>query len=148
MTNDKIKQIISENGAEIIEEDEFKKNQYLISLDNPTSDKTLETVNRLSSLPEVEFAEPNFLSELEKASLPQQVLHFQEQWHLDNTGQGNGLAGEDVNALEAWNLCPGGDPHVVIAVVDDGVDINHPSLKPNIWLCSLALSLVHRRIEC
>lgn len=78
-----------------------------------------------------EFAEPNFISEARKAALPNEVL-IKEQWHLDNTGQGSGKPGEDVFASEAWDITTG-SPDIVIAVIDDGVDIDHPDLKANIW---------------
>ena len=35
--------------------------------------------------------------------------------------------------LGAWALVGGGKPSVVIAIVDDGIDIDHPDLKANIW---------------
>lgn len=57
---------------------------------------------------------------------------FSDQWHLRNTGQvGPGgvaaRAGEDLNATMAWNYATG--TGVRIAVVDDGIDINHEDLK-------------------
>ncbi|MCI0336207.1 MAG: S8 family serine peptidase, partial [Acidobacteria bacterium] len=57
-----------------------------------------------------------------------------QQWHLNNRGGNGALAGEDVNAFAAWDLLPGGNPDIVIAIVDDGVDIGHPDLKMNIWV--------------
>ncbi|MBF6599329.1 MAG: S8 family serine peptidase [Dehalococcoidia bacterium] len=37
-----------------------------------------------------------------------------------------------VNAPAAWNISTG-NPGIVVAVVDTGVDIRHPNLEPNIW---------------
>jgi subtilisin family serine protease len=51
------------------------------------------------------------------------------QWHLANTGQSGGLAGEDVRAQAAWAVSRGEGARV--AVVDDAVDILHPDLSPN-----------------
>jgi subtilisin family serine protease len=38
-----------------------------------------------------------------------------------------------VDAKEAWNTTTG-VPGTVVAVIDEGVDINHPDLKNNIWV--------------
>jgi subtilisin family serine protease len=37
-----------------------------------------------------------------------------------------------VNAPAAWNISTG-NPGIVVAVVDTGVDVTHPNLQPNIW---------------
>ena len=53
------------------------------------------------------------------------------QWHLDNTGQLNGTAGEDINVLDVWtsgNMGAG----INVAVVDNGLDYEHDDLKPNV----------------
>ena len=38
-----------------------------------------------------------------------------------------------IRAPQAWDLASGGNKNVVIAVIDTGVDIDHPDLKNNIW---------------
>lgn len=59
------------------------------------------------------------------------------QWHLKNTGQkafatDPGVAGEDINAEPALkDECLSGHG-VSVAVVDSGMQLLHPSLKPNI----------------
>lgn len=52
---------------------------------------------------------------------------YAEQWHLQNTGQTEAMPGIDSRVSEAWDLTLG-STDVVIAINDDGVDINHPDL--------------------
>ncbi len=56
---------------------------------------------------------------------------FARQWPLDNHGQGGGAVDADVDAPEAWAVTLG-SPAILIAVLDDGVQLDHPDLAPNI----------------
>ena len=56
---------------------------------------------------------------------------FADQWHLRNTGQAGGCAGQDVNISALWNANTKGTG-VRIAVVDDGLEIGHEDLSPNV----------------
>jgi len=58
--------------------------------------------------------------------LPDDPL-FAQQWHLRNTGQQGGTAGQDANVVTAWDVAKG--TGVVIGIVDDGVQTNHPDLS-------------------
>ncbi|MDR0692762.1 MAG: S8 family serine peptidase, partial [Prevotellaceae bacterium] len=56
-----------------------------------------------------------------------------KQWHYDNTGAyGDGVPGIDINLAEAWKITAG-DPEVIVAVVDGGIDYTHPDLAGNMW---------------
>ena len=59
-----------------------------------------------------------------------------QQWDLHNDGtlvRGIAKAGMDVNAHEAWKYSTG-DPSVIVAVIDQGVDYKHEDLKANMWV--------------
>jgi hypothetical protein len=68
---------------------------------------------------------------------------FESQWALENNGPRppiqNSVAGVDVGILESWNLSQG-DPDLLIAVVDTGVDYSHQDLKENIWINHVELN--------
>ncbi len=55
--------------------------------------------------------------------------YFDDQWHLNNSGQTNGEVGEDANVMEVWDSYNGSG--VVISVIDDGVEHSHPDLTDN-----------------
>ena len=54
---------------------------------------------------------------------------YDDQWHLNNTGQTSGTSGEDANVTAVWNSYNGSG--VVISVIDDGVEHSHPDLTTN-----------------
>jgi kexin len=56
---------------------------------------------------------------------------YTDQWHLNNTGQGGGTAGEDINVEPVWNDGNYGSG-VYIAIVDDGLDMDHEDLYANV----------------
>ena len=59
-----------------------------------------------------------------------------DQWHYYNPGDmalcTSVRAGADVNVKDAWSLCAG-DPRVIVAVLDEGVQYTHPDLAANMW---------------
>jgi len=92
-----------------------------------------EAVSVLSAQPEVEWAQPNYIYHAMKTP---DDTSFNLQWGLNNTGQTvNGSAGvsdSDIDAPEAWDKTTGSSS-VVIAVIDSGIDYNHPDIAGNIW---------------
>jgi serine protease len=92
---------------------------YIITLANPGN---LElAVNRLSADQNIEY--------VEKLSVPRLNYEpddpaFVNQWHLTHT-----------HADDAWDIVRGDTTrHSIIAVVDAGVNYDHPDLEANIWV--------------
>ena len=65
-----------------------------------------------------------------------------DQWALDNTGQFvggvSGTPGVDIDAHGAWDrfvqLPAAERAAVLVAVIDSGIDVNHPDLAPAVWV--------------
>jgi subtilisin family serine protease len=126
--------VLTDLGLTIKQTNEFNRYQFVVI---PGSDidesETIRAANRLSERPEVEYAAPNFVSESRKLATTNDP-QLRAQWYLNNSGLNDGLEGEDVRAFEAWDITPGGKRSIVIAIVDDGVDLEHPDLQANIWV--------------
>lgn len=67
-------------------------------------------------------------------SLPFNDPYLKDQWHYINNGL-LGITGEraDANLEKAWQVTAGSSD-VIVAVFDEGIDVNHEDLKDNIWV--------------
>lgn len=91
-----------------------------------------QVLAELATEPDVEYVEPNFV--VHAAAVPNDP-DFARQWSLHNVGQTAGrtdLPGPDIEALSAWDITTGSDA-IVVAVIDTGVDYNHPDLAANMF---------------
>ena len=61
-----------------------------------------------------------------------------EQWNYLNLGDmsvaSTAYAGGDINIKDTWRDLTCGDPSIIVAVVDEGVEYSHPDLAPNMWV--------------
>ena len=73
--------------------------------------------------PDVEYVEPNYRR---YATASPNDSFFANLWGLNNAGD------TDIDAPEAWDITQG-NSNVVVAVLDSGVDYNHPDLFNNMW---------------
>lgn len=115
----KQKALLDKYGLQIRARNVFQSDQ-LIAFD-PTrkyiAEKMVELANALTETDEVVFAFPNFVSEFSRGLQAPKAIAA--QWHLAT-----------VSARKAWSKSQGSG--IVIAVLDDGVDVDHPNLAPNI----------------
>ena len=98
-----------------------------------------QAVAEFSKLPEVEYAEPNYIYRA-FATIPGDA-NFSSLWGMRNTGQTvNGTTPQpcappncaDINATAAWDTITDCSS-VIVAVVDSGINYNHRELIQNMW---------------
>lgn len=127
-------------------------NIYRISI--PTNDKTqvapptniFQLIEELKALPEVEYAEPNYIYSIDNMQPVGDILTSEDVAKLQTSVQKskkNVFTPNDplyaqqwyipaVKADSVWQQTTG-DSTQVIAILDTGVDWNHPDLKNKIW---------------
>jgi subtilisin family serine protease len=106
------------------------RDEYVLQLQDPKATNSLEAANALFESGLVEWAQPNFIQEYKRSFTPNDP-RLSRQWHL--TGTDNGTSTAHVRALKAWDITRG-RPGITIAVLDDGVQRDHPDLAENIFV--------------
>jgi len=54
-------------------------------------------------------------------------IHFNSQWNLRNTGQNGGTSGIDIKYCDARSITTG-NSNIIVAVLDEGIQKNHPDI--------------------
>jgi len=91
----------------------------------------LEAANALARRPEVTFAEPDMMVTGRTELIPNDP-YFPYLWGLHNDGtfpiSCTAVADFDMDGPEAWDVTIG-DPSILVAVLDSGIQLNHPDLN-------------------
>jgi len=115
-------EILERAGFRVVAPCPFTRNQWVVRHVNPSTvgQQLLRTADMLGREAAVTFAWPRSVAEYRRASSPAPKAL---RWWLDAI---------DVNWSTGTRRLVRGDPTIVVAVLDDGVDIDHPSLASRV----------------
>ena len=97
----------------------FKGSDEIRVIRVPLDKNLKEILEDYNDNPEIEYAEPNYL--YHQVSVIPNDTYYDNQWYL-----------QKIKAPSAWEEIQE-SPRVVIAIIDSGIQINHPDLAGNIW---------------
>ena len=126
VTRQQIDALNAQNKVRIVRESKARKNAFVLALQADAGVDALAMANRYYESGQTLYSEPNFVRLVNPASVPNDPL-FAQQWALKNTGQRGGIVGQDIRAVDAWNVSRG-SPSITVAVIDVGIDYTHPDL--------------------
>lgn len=122
------------NDVQVVRQLSKVLNIWLISFDDQSMSmsRAKQIVSGISGVKHVQL---NHIGEFR--DLPNDPL-INQQWHIQNSGSGGGIAGADINIEDAWKITTGGvtstGDTIVVAVIDRGFDMEHEDLVDNIWV--------------
>ncbi len=119
-------------GAVVVQQ----RGKYAVVTLDGAADAAMQAAQSLRLQAGVVQAEPLLAHQLQKRFVPNDPYFAYSasnpgyQWHLQNTGHFGGTAGIDANVVPAWNSYQGSG--VRIGIVDDGLEVGHADLAPNV----------------
>ncbi len=122
-----IAQITSQYGLRQVKAIAAIPNTFVFETTATANENPIKIANRLMARPEVLTAEPNVVIQTQNHYHPKDVL-YAKQWHLNHTGGDQLVSGSHVFAEKAWDITRG-NRSVVVAIMDDSVDISHPDFQ-------------------
>lgn len=102
-------------------------NTYIFQLSEQARENPVKIANRLTCRPEVLIAEPNIVIQTSPYYRPRDPL-YSKQWYLYNSGGQDLAPGSHIDIEKAWDITRG-VRSVVVAIIDDSVDLNHPDFQ-------------------
>jgi subtilisin family serine protease len=100
---------------------------FIVTVTSAAQENPVKLANRLMQMPSVMAAEPNVVVETSTLYRPRDD-RYPQQWHLFHRGGSMLAAGSHIDVEKAWDITRG-SRSVVIAVSDDGFDLDHPDLQ-------------------
>ena len=130
-TEDEIQSFNKDNKVEIVRELRLP-NTYLLRV--AAREDSLATANAYHESELTAYATPDFIRFLTPQFEPDDV-HYPNQWGMENDGtnppDGVGKNDSDIDASKAWDISTG-SPETIIAIIDEGVELDHEDLAEKI----------------
>ncbi|MEA5506926.1 S8 family serine peptidase [Halotia wernerae UHCC 0503] len=102
-------------------------NTFVFLVSKQATENPIKITNQLQGIKEVLAAEPNILVQSEPHYQPRDPL-YPQQWYLNHNGGNQLVVGSHISVEKAWDITRGARS-VVVAVVDDSFDLNHPDFQ-------------------
>src|SRR5690606_28971038 len=122
---DILKSLNVEHGY-LITKHKLLNNLHTISFQDIKTKELFKIVSNLNEEDGVIYSEPNFVSLIKPFNDP----FLNSQWSIENNGYLGGTVGADMKVKPAWNISTGAG--VKVAVLDEGVQLDHPDLEDNL----------------
>ncbi len=103
---------------------------HVLRVTEATGRNPLKVANEIAEREGVAACSPQVMLELQLHQLHRQPVLFPKQWYLtaELMSHDDLLVDADIQLPEAWEIISG-NPEIVVAVIDDGFDLEHPAFS-------------------
>lgn len=129
VTHDQAEKFLTASGATGVNFHRIIENMAIADVASPL--ESFEKADQWAGSDLVQWTEVNCYREVRSKWIPDDE-YFANQWYLRNTGQGGGFRNHDIEIEKAWEITRG-TSSVVVAILDNGFDLNHLDLKDNVY---------------
>jgi subtilisin family serine protease len=127
LTEAQAQQRVKAAGLRVVRKLKFAPNLFEARL--PARKPFAEAVAELQAAPDFTFAEPALAQVITGRRTPTDP-RYDRQWQHKNDGSNGGTVGADIKSEAAWDRTRGAG--VRIAIIDNGMQADHPDLKDGI----------------
>jgi subtilisin family serine protease len=124
-----VKAISNKLGLTILRIIPYAGNAYQFKVTKGGIYKALDACNQLVEMGIVEYAEPNLFHTYEEDAIVPTNYLYPEQWDhpIINTPDAWQVLNDNLGVAQRF-----GNPDIIVAVVDSGVNVNHPQFNRNV----------------
>lgn len=120
-------ELLEKYGLKLLKDYEGQERTYLVEVTSTSGENPIKVANRLAEEELVDYAEPNMVNRFQPAFVPSDT-YFRRQWHLDSSEGPQLVTEASIDAPAAWDVTRG-ERSIVVAVNDDGFDLEHPDFR-------------------
>ena len=117
---EKLNALNQANGVTFIRSIKGTKDQFILEIPGCTPEQLLATCETYYQDAAIEWAEPDFVGQIDNLGYTPNDPLFDEQWYL-----------KIMSVPQAWDVTTGSD-QIIIAVLDVGFDLQHEDLKDSL----------------
>lgn len=127
VTDGHVEEVLRAHGLRYLRQYPREQRTFLVQVTATAGKNPVKVCADLNERAGVQFAEPNLVNRFQHFYEPRDN-YFRNQWHLHSEGGVELLEAADVDAPAAWDTTRG-SRQVVVAIIDDGFDLQHPDLR-------------------
>ncbi|MEM7351025.1 MAG: S8 family serine peptidase [Acidobacteriota bacterium] len=115
------RKVLRSHGVKITRELEYARNAFFVAAPEGCGTDVFSASEDILRDEGIDCVHPELVREMRRHGA------FPQQWHLQKTRIGRTVINEHANVVEAWDVSQGDG--MVIAIVDDGVDMEHEEFQ-------------------
>jgi len=120
-----LEEIAELNKTIVLGNNEFMPLWYTLECTKNSKGNSLEMANVFFETGVFQYAEPDFMADF--APVCVNDSYYEDQWGLNSSGQYGGTENFDINFCKAHEITSG-DSEIIVAVIDHGIELDHPDL--------------------